>query len=167
MSISKMCVQCKNCLILFDKELRYVKSSEKKGRDHFCSLSCNAAYRCKTDKRFTHTENLKRGGSKDEFSDFRFYLRKARTRKKNNNLTLQDIKECWEKQKGLCAFTSIPIKLNGHHKNQFECASLDRIDSDKPYEVGNIQFVALPLNYAKNNSKNDEFINFLNKIRKT
>jgi len=165
MSIAKTTVQCKNCLSSFEKELRYVKAAEKKGRDNFCTLSCNTSYRNKTDSRFRHNENLKIGGFKDEFSDFRFYLRKARTRKKNNNLTLQDIKECWEKQKGLCAFTNLPIKLNGQHQNQFECASLDRIDSDKPYEVGNIQFVALPLNYAKNNSKNAEFIEFLQKIK--
>lgn len=165
MSIAKSKVQCKNCSLLFEKELRYIKVAEKKGRPHFCSRSCHTSYRCKTDIRFSHKENLRKGSMKDEFSDFRYYLRKASSRKKNNNLSLQDIKDCWDHQEGMCAFTGFSLKLNGHHSNLFECASLDRIDSNKPYEIGNIQFISLSLNYAKNNSNNEEFIKFLDKIR--
>ena len=40
-------------------------------------------------------------------------------------------------------------------------ASLDRIDSSLPYEVGNIQFVSRTLNYAKNSMSHDEFEEFL------
>lgn len=158
-------VECKYCSKIFRKELRYVKAAEKKGRDHFCSLSCNISFRNKTDNRFQHTEHLQKGSKKDELSDFKFYFRKAKSRKKLGKLTLKDIKECWENQKGLCAITGLPLKLNGYHTDQFDCASLDRIDSNRPYEIDNIQFITLCLNYAKNNADNDRFIEYLRQIK--
>jgi hypothetical protein len=97
-------------------------------------------------------------------SDFKCYFRRAKSRKRLGNLTVTDIKECWETQKGLCAITGLPLKLNGQHTDQFDCASLDRIDSSKPYEIGNIQFITLCLNYAKNNASNERFLEYLRTI---
>lgn len=53
-------------------------------------------------------------------------------------------------------------------------ASLDRIDSTKGYVKGNVEFVCLAINYAKNNFKKEEmmslikdFISSVNKLSVT
>lgn len=68
-------------------------------------------------------------------------LRCAKRRYKG---TLEDLQE--QLQQGVCPYTKLRLTLpeNGN-VNTLDVtirASLDRIDSDKPYEVGNIQ---LPL----------------------
>lgn len=160
-------VECFGCQTLFQKETKYVTIANKRNRNHFCSLSCQTSFRCRTDPRFRHNENLKRGGDNksDQYSPFRFYLRRANSRKNNNNLTLDHIKNCWESQQGLCIYTGLPLKLNGKHTSIFDCASLDRIDSSRPYEEGNIQFTSASLNFAKNNATDQDFRAFLDLIK--
>lgn len=158
-------VLCSGCGNNFKKERKYITAANKTARKHFCSLSCQMTFRNKTDKRFKHSENLKKGHNKsDELSPFRFYFRKAKSRNKCN-LTLLEIKEQWISQNSLCALSGIEIRLNGQNETYFDLASLDRIDSSKPYQKGNIQFVCLPLNLAKNTQTNDEFKKFLEKIK--
>ena len=43
-------------------------------------------------------------------------------------------------------------------------ASLDRIDSSKPYEVGNIQFISTPINYMKNSMSDEQTKTYLRVI---
>ena len=43
-------------------------------------------------------------------------------------------------------------------------ASVDRIDSSKPYSIDNIEFVSVGINYLKNRFKKSEVIEFLNII---
>lgn len=55
----------------------------------------------------------------------------------------------WEQQKGLCAITKIPmtyIKGNGQIPTN---VSMDRVDSNKPYEEDNIQLVCTQVNFMK------------------
>jgi hypothetical protein len=44
-------------------------------------------------------------------------------------------------------------------------ASLDRIDSSKGYIEGNIEFVCLAINYAKNGFSKEETQNFIKMIK--
>ena len=77
------------------------------------------------------------------------------------NLTLEDIKNQWDEQNGICPYTNFNLKL---YKPKETCeyhlrASLDRIDSSKGYVKGNIEFISLPINYLKSDqlSKNEVF----------
>lgn len=45
-------------------------------------------------------------------------------------------------------------------------ASLDRIDSSKGYVKGNVQFVCLSMNYAKNGFSDQQIKDFVDSIRK-
>jgi hypothetical protein len=44
-------------------------------------------------------------------------------------------------------------------------ASLDRIDSTKGYIKGNVEFVCLAINYAKNKFSKEDTLTFLNEIK--
>lgn len=43
-----------------------------------------------------------------------------------------------------------------NHNNPIYTASLDRIDSSKGYEIGNIQFISTAINYMKNTMSHED-----------
>jgi hypothetical protein len=61
---------------------------------------------------------------------------------------LEDLKAQWDKQRGICPYSGKTMVLE--RRSLMHQASLDRIDSNKGYEIGNIQFVCLIMQYAKN-----------------
>ena len=162
-------INCRFCGKLVMKQVKYFNSATKKNRPMFCNNTCATTYHNSTGI-YKNNGDLSNFGSlgkhkPDEFTPFRFYIKKATRRK--TGLTVQDVKYLWEKQGGICALSGLPIKLRNEHGTNdiFTTASLDRIDSSKPYVVGNIQFVILSLNLAKQSSTNEEFLNFLSRLR--
>lgn len=79
------------------------------------------------------------------------------------DLTPQILWKLYEKQKGLCALTGIPITLNRSIKNNnvnwdVVTASVDRIDSFKGYTIDNVQWVHKEINRLKNNYTLEELL---------
>ncbi len=58
-------------------------------------------------------------------------------------VSIEDIDQLWKDSEGKCALTGLPIKIG-------EDASLDRIDSSKSYEKGNLQWVHKHIQLMKN-----------------
>lgn len=166
-------VICENpqCGKEFTKPLAEFKRSEKLGRQHFCCLSCYG--KCKGVAQLEGkrtTAHLKKGTEKDEFSPFRHPLKiirkSVKQRKINSSVTLQDLKQIWDEQGGICPYTgwelvllpcttdyqSLPLTTNR--------ASVDRIDSAKGYSLDNIQFVAVMANLAKHCFRETELLEF-------
>lgn len=80
----------------------------------------------------------------------------AKARNKEWNLDITYLGDLWEKQHGKCAYTGwdLEIGVNGHIKT----ASLDRIDSNRGYIQGNVQWVHKVVNYAKHTLTHEEFL---------
>lgn len=79
-------------------------------------------------------------------------LNRVRRRKKESDLTADYLKTIYNQQKGLCAYTNIPMEMYSSDcscNNRTFCASLDRIDSNKGYVMGNVQWVIMPINFMK------------------
>jgi hypothetical protein len=163
-------VVCENCGNNFDKEQKYINAAEKKGRKHFCCLSCSTTYRNKAFDYSEHNKKLPQNQKgykqkgKDPRSIFKWYIRRANHRKKNNGLTVDMLDTLWKNQKRLCAISRLPLVLHDDCTDNRYLASLDRIDSSLPYQEDNIQFIALPLNLAKQSLGNEEFISFLKEV---
>lgn len=177
---------CPNCGIKFEKPISEINRNQKLGRKNFCSIACAVQYRenneSLTEKQKQTRENFKKKctGLKgdlnpahkrwDEFSPFRETLRKAKMHSRQTNkefsLTLQDLKDQWEKQEGLCVYTNVKLTLPLYNNNPplTEQASLDRIDSSKGYIPGNIQFVCSCINLLKNKLSDLEVKRFLKQI---
>ena len=68
-------------------------------------------------------------------------------------------------QDNCCALTGIPLHFVGPDANKNLQASLDRIDSDKHYERGNLQVVCRFINFWKSDSDNEEFKRLLMLVR--
>ena len=65
------------------------------------------------------------------------------------NLELDYIYKLWDEQKGCCALSGINMTWHrGGGQTDYSC-SIDRKDSKKGYEVGNIQLVCSTVNYMK------------------
>lgn len=95
-------------------------------------------------------------GYKDISSTYwRNLLNGARVRNIEFKITIQQAWQVFEKQNGRCALTGQIIGFEGHKNNS---ASLDRIDSKKPYTVKNVQWVHKDINFAKQSMSNGEFI---------
>lgn len=78
-------------------------------------------------------------------------LRNAKCRKLEVTVTKQQVWELFLKQQKKCALSGLELYLNPHHINRHNVtASLDRIDSNKGYIEGNIQWIHKDVNLMKN-----------------
>ena len=79
------------------------------------------------------------------------------------------IQDVWISQRGRCNKSG--VKLDEYYLftgNQHICApSIDRIDNDKGYIVGNIQIVMRGINRFKNLTGDDEFLEILKEVSKS
>lgn len=85
-------------------------------------------------------------------------LSNARIRNIDVSVTQQDISEIYDKQKGKCALTGIPIRLSPFSKDRSSNdASLDRIDNSKGYSKENLRWIHKDVNLMKNHFSDDRF----------
>lgn len=174
-------VKCKTCQTDFYKLNSEIKRCKKKGiLDHFCSRSCVATYRNKKmtsdfwKNQYENNKNFKglEGNRQDIFSSFKTFINSGRAsiKSKGCSLTLEYLKNQWDKQNGICPYTNIKMILP---RNTLEYtktkslikASLDRIDSSKGYIEGNVEFVCSAINLGKNNFSKKEMIEFISNIK--
>lgn len=66
------------------------------------------------------------------------------------------------KQERKCALSGVPINITGTH--EYNTASIDRIDSSKGYEEGNIQWVHKHINFMKRTYSQEYFIEMCKKV---
>ena len=64
-----------------------------------------------------------------------------------------------------CALTGIPFQFHGGGADKNLLPSLDRIDSNGHYEVGNLQVVCQFINFWKSDTDNEEFARLLMLVR--
>lgn len=168
---------CKYCNKKAEKNKAEIKRQLKKGRTNFyCSIKCSSKH-SKTDhlKKWCgkYNHNLKYGSNLDKYSDFKWYIKtiKLHSKKRNHifDVDVEYLKELWEKQNGICPITYKKLELRNHrynNKSQPYSASLDRIDNSKGYIKGNIRFVALIYNYARNTFSDQDVIDFCKIVAK-
>ena len=166
-------LSCRQCGVEFEYAKKEVTRQAKLGRkstELYCSCSCGRSWKNahipEDEKRRRAAKQSKRmKGSTRALKHkhgFGFTLTKARRREGAFNLTDKILHDLWEKQKGLCALTKVPMIHPRDHKHKSPTmASLDRIDSNKGYIVGNVQFVCYSINMAKSNFTEEVFVDFL------
>lgn len=119
--------------------------------DYFKKLGKEKLITCSRECRVKHTSARKR----HIYSPFLtlFYATHHNAKGLYCELELQDLKNLWEKQKGLCAYSGLPMYLpkygNDRTKTPFK-VSVDRIDSTLPYIKRNVHLVCSFINLGKN-----------------
>lgn len=174
-------LQCHSCGCEFEKSKGEYNRRVRLGKTHFyCNLTCSGKSednkkhisRVRSDYPVWELNQPKRY---DEYSGFRVILKRIKHNEKRKNcyLTLQDLKKQWDSQDGICPFTQYKMDLKLFPKTGSKSpqipyqASLDRIDNSKPYEVGNIRFISLIANYARNTFTDLDLIKFCVDVAKS
>lgn len=159
-------LKCNTCNIQFDKSFSEYEKNLKLNRNNYCSRSCcgKSIINMKRIKEMVSNYDISQhcNNHVDEFTGFRYYFRNSKSRFKDFTLNLEDIKNQWDKQKGICPYTGFNLllyKKNNTHPYHLR-ASLDRIDSSKGYTKDNVEFISLPINYLKSDqiTKNEVFV---------
>lgn len=74
------------------------------------------------------------------------------------NITPEYLQTLYENQQGKCALTGLPIEFKEHYLQGSQTSSLDRINSDYGYIVGNLQWVHKDINFMKGLLSQKRFI---------
>ncbi len=178
------CATCGKDVKKFKKE--YDRQTLKRGQINFycnneCSYQSNPIIIAETQyarehplemyNRLVSSPNFKLR-QKDELSPFRIYICKLKQRldslgnKKECNIDAVYLKKMWEKQNGICPYTELKMRLRDYNgPSSPHTASLDRIDSNLGYIEGNVEFVCMAVNFAKNDFSKEETMNFFNSVR--
>jgi len=89
----------------------------------------------------------------------------ARARGIKVTVTKQQVADLFEKQQGKCALSGLLLVLDAPVGQV--TASLDRIDSDKGYEPGNVQWLHKEINWMKNTFSQTRFIELCKAVSNT
>jgi hypothetical protein len=163
------CYYCK--CIFFIRKNQYDRIIREGRKYFFCGNKCSGIYSNKINPRKGNINNFgeNRGIKKDEYYQFKYFVRRARARDKKkkygNNITVEFLKKLWEQQKGICYFTGWNLILPEDSQHPWKesnpaNASLDRIDNSKGYIEENVRFICLMANYARNIFTDEQLINF-------
>lgn len=92
----------------------------------------------------------------------KYHHRNGRAEKKGIlfNITEEFIKSLWEKQKGLCALSKIPMTYTFDNGRTFTNISIDQINPNAGYVEDNIQLVCMAINQMKSDMSLEELYIF-------
>lgn len=154
---------CDNCGIFFQKPISEIKRNQKLKRKNFCGRKCSGINNIKNFgekyKKYNISKNA--GNKRDEFTGIRDFLRRVKRRNYTYDIDLIYLKKLWETS-NICAYTGVSLILPSHtnYNDPLVTASLDRIDSQKGYIKGNVQFISIAANYAKNSMTHEQMLKF-------
>ena len=158
---------CKNCSKEFEKPLTEIRRNEKLSRPNFCSRTCVGKNNSKNfgDRRNNYDISQHSNNQLDGYTKFRYHYRNIMKRNQEVNITIEDLKNQWDEQNGVCVFSGVKLELSSYtkiEKDPIFSASLDRIDSSKGYITGNIRWVSRTVNWMKNNMMDENVWKFIN-----
>lgn len=82
------------------------------------------------------------------------------------DLTLDYLLLLWKQQEGICALSGIPMTFDRYQGRIPTNVSIDKIDRDKGYTIGNIQLVCMACNQIKSDWSEEVMYNICKKIVK-
>lgn len=134
------------------------------------SQSCQVSHAHKAGLVSQSTEHLNPANRRDHLTPFRWFMGGVKSgihqnpRKGPTDLTPEYLKALWEGQEGKCPFTGwalqLPQSTRKWEQKSPSCASLDRVDGAKPYIQGNVRFVSLMANLARQSFGDEEVVGF-------
>lgn len=159
--MNKIDLICDECSKVFEKPKNEYNRLLRNGRiKFFCTRSCAGKNSVEKNKKnlgkyYGKIASFSGSGKpKDSYSCFKPYLRRVKNRKiergKEYDIDLPYLKKLWEDQNGKCALTFVDLVLEDGITNPNYSASLDRMNSSIGYMKGNLQFISVTSNYAKN-----------------
>lgn len=151
MSLTCTTKLCKNC----DAEFQF---STSRKTQVFCSHDCGVKYRTKHVYKYKYTV-VHRGRTPESF------LKALRVKKSDRrDLDISFLVGLYNKQKGLCAVSGVPMTYICGKGVVDTNISIDRIDSNVGYEEDNIQLVCRRVNMMKLDKNKEDLLFWCNSI---
>lgn len=167
------CAYCKND---FKKLTSEWKRSEKREKRHFCGLGCSVKWKNVNLPNPGNPEVLIANNRRDEFTPFRWFMRRAMSRKNAKNkrsfqkkevdITLEYLVSLWENQEGICPISGVQMTLPyssetfASDDEIWKRASLDRIDNEYGYIKENVRYVCWMANVGRGALEDEDLIEF-------
>lgn len=142
-------LKCSHCKNLKDFKCFPLNSKKNNGFDSWCK-------ECRKQSKCTRCSTI--DGFLNDMGRWRKGCRYQRKFDIQYELTFEQKKELWDKQKGLCALTGLPMTHSRGNGRIQTNASIDRIDSSVGYEIFNVQLVMWCANRAKGEMQINEFV---------
>ena len=162
--------QCKPCYSIWSKQYRD-KNKEKRAEYNKKYRSTNLESLRAKDRSVKKKSQRKKTKQVSHVSFIGYLVSSVKQRcknsstRRNKNLNFdidkEYVLELYKAQDGKCAITKI---LMTHSINDLEQISIDRIDSSKGYEKGNVQLLCRWVNLAKQDNTNAEIIKCFEKL---
>jgi hypothetical protein len=152
----KICVKCK---VKKDNSSFSKDKSQNDGLQNYCK-DC----RRNSSKEWASTLD---GFIKKILADLNIYCKKN---KLQNNLTLDLVKETYQRQNGLCVLTGLPLthisysNKENNEISEFFNISIDRKNLEEDYHKDNIQLIGSMIKRMKGNLTNEKFVEFCKMI---
>lgn len=160
---------CDNCGVKFEKPLSEINRNNKLSRQNFCSRTCVGKNNIKNfgDRKNNYDISKHSNNSRDNFTGLRSFLRRIKNKYHDYDVDLEYLKEIWDNQ-NICVYTGVDLQLPKSKgvNNPLYTASIDRIKSDKGYIKGNLQFISIASNLAKNTMSHEQMLEFCDLIVK-
>lgn len=163
-----VCNWCNNEVLKKNKELR--RCLRRGQQNFFCNRSCVARYKNKLNPPPGNKANLVANNRKDALTPFRWFLARIRYRvsKGSSDITEAYLQDLWTQQNGVCPITKWSMVLpknkverkNASARVRMRFASLDRIDNSLGYVCGNVRFITLMANFARNSFSDEDLFAF-------
>ena len=149
---------CHDCLQYKDENCFTPNAAVCKARNnrrHICK-------ECMTKRQRKHDINLPDTQKLEKCLRFRFLGARDRAIKQKIpfDITLEYVQELWDKQKGNCNLSGIPMTFELKTGRIPTNVSIDKIDKDKGYIKGNIQLVCMACNQIKSDMSELEMYQF-------
>lgn len=116
--------------------------------------------------------NCNKGGTKNIHNAlYKRWISNAKSRSYPFEVSIDYLQTLLEKQNFKCAYSNIDLLAPSNYLEKLEMTSspylisLDRIDSNKGYIEGNVQFVCVCINKAKGSYNDEQFKEIIRKIR--
>ena len=172
-TIQLICATCNN---EFTKIFREYKRRLKEGHTRFfCSRSCACLKNNEEHPRKGNYQLLISNNRRDQYTPFRWFILRAEYRDRNKgygcDLSAEYLKQLWDEQDGICPLTGLNLILPVNTRMGFiesnpNNASIDRIDNSKGYLQGNVRFVSVMANLARQSFSDEQLIDFCKAVVK-
>lgn len=170
---------CDICGKEFEKPQNEYNRRTKLGKTKlYCSLICSGKRKENFERlkdiskftRFKGGENKLTNTDDVLLSGLKEFSRRVRRRKQfAEELKPIELLEIWKKQNGKCTLTKVDLILPNDFRykttNNNYKASIDRIDSKKPYTIDNVQFLSATANYLKQDMNVEDVNEFFSIVK--
>lgn len=139
----------------------------KSGAHKFCSVVCKGRWKYITGQVSTESQYAAISGNWSRYMQrLLYHKRKGKTAvRKEAGITLELLLSMLQSQNYLCALSGVEMTCT--LRKGVRCitnASVDRVDSSKPYSPDNIQLVCSAINMLKLNMSTAQFVWFCTKV---